>query len=88
MVGQARIQAQVESAAHILGKTSNSMSFVEFNSAISTGNLFFHRDLYQRLGGRGNYGYNHDWGFRPRASCLAEPWHVSTNRCKLLPSSP
>jgi glycosyltransferase involved in cell wall biosynthesis len=74
--GQARIQAQVESAAHILGKTSNSMSFVEFNSAISTGNLFFHRDLYQRLGGFRNYKYNHDWDFCLRASCLAEPWYV------------
>ncbi len=56
-----------------LGRHLNSFSFVSYNVAISTGNLFVDRALFCELGGFGDYRYNHDWDFCLRAGALAEP---------------
>ena len=50
--------------------------FLDFNLAISSGNLFFRRSLFERLGGFADLRYNHDWDFCLRATLLAEPVFV------------
>lgn len=44
-----------------------------FNLAISTGNLFFSKRLFEATGGFRPLRYNHDWDFCIRASWIAEP---------------
>lgn len=46
------------------------------NAAISSGNLFFSRALFQRIGPFGSLRYNHDWEFCLRAVRVAEPKFV------------
>ncbi|MEO8565384.1 MAG: glycosyltransferase [Betaproteobacteria bacterium] len=46
------------------------------NAAISSGNLFFSRALFQRIGQFGTLRYNHDWEFSLRAVRVAEPEFV------------
>ena len=43
------------------------LGFGYFNYAISTGNLFFSKTLWKRLGGFRDYRYVHDWDFCLRA---------------------
>jgi glycosyltransferase involved in cell wall biosynthesis len=47
------------------------------NVAISTGNLFFNRELWANLQGFRDLRYNHDWDFCLRALWEAEPVYVS-----------
>ena len=47
------------------------------NAAISSGNLFFSRALFQRIGPFGYLRYNHDWEFSLRALRVAEPKFVA-----------
>lgn len=49
------------------------------NPTISTGNLFFSKSLYKKLGGFRDYQSNHDWDFCLRALWYAEPRLVSSN---------
>jgi hypothetical protein len=56
-----------------LGRFSNSFAFLSYNVAVSTGNLFVERRLFESLGGFRDYRYNHDWDFCLRAAALAEP---------------
>jgi hypothetical protein len=49
------------------------MALVAGNAAVSSGNLFFSRALFERLGGFADFRYNHDWDFALRASLLTEP---------------
>ncbi|MGB4924565.1 MAG: glycosyltransferase, partial [Candidatus Nitrotoga sp.] len=49
------------------------------NPTISTGNLFFSKSLYKKLGGFRDYQSNHDWDFCLRALWYAEPRLVSTD---------
>lgn len=51
-------------------------SFFTGNVAISSGNLFFSRALWQKIGGFGKLRYNHDWEFGLRALRFAEPVFV------------
>lgn len=51
-------------------------SFFVGNVAISSGNLFFSRAMWQRIGGFGELRYNHDWEFGLRALRVAEPVFV------------
>jgi glycosyltransferase involved in cell wall biosynthesis len=51
-------------------------SFLGGNPAISSGNLFFSRALFQRIGPFGSLRYNHDWEFALRAVRAAEPKFV------------
>jgi glycosyltransferase involved in cell wall biosynthesis len=49
------------------------LAMLRANSAISSGNLIFRKDLWQALGGFRDYRYNHDWDFCLRATLLCEP---------------
>lgn len=51
-------------------------SFLGGNAAISSGNLFFSRALFQRIGPFAPLRYNHDWEFCLRAVRVAEPEFV------------
>jgi glycosyltransferase involved in cell wall biosynthesis len=53
-----------------------SSSFFTGNPAISSGNLFLARDLFEKLGGFADLRYHHDWDFCLRASRIAEPVFV------------
>jgi glycosyltransferase involved in cell wall biosynthesis len=50
-----------------------SQSFFSGNGAISTGNLFFSKALFERLGGFDDLRYHHDWDFCLKASYVCEP---------------
>jgi glycosyltransferase involved in cell wall biosynthesis len=58
---------------NFLGTQPNSFTLVEYNVAISSGNLFVERDFFFSLEGFRDYRYNHDWDFCLRAAALAEP---------------
>lgn len=75
-VAELRASELIRRASYVLGRGSNSIAFVEYNPAISTGNLFFSRAIFRQLGGFHDYRYNHDWDFCLRASRIAEPWFV------------
>ncbi|MGA8146969.1 MAG: glycosyltransferase [Gallionellaceae bacterium] len=49
------------------------------NLAISTGNLFLRKSLFESLGGFCDYRYNHDWDFCLRATLESEPVFVPRN---------
>ena len=63
---------------NFLGTQPNSFTLVEYNVAVSTGNLFVERALFEALGGFREFRYNHDWDFALRASAIAEPVVVAT----------
>jgi len=52
---------------------SITIGFAHFNYAISTGNLFFSKALWTRLGGFLDYRYVHDWDFCLRALGYESP---------------
>jgi glycosyltransferase involved in cell wall biosynthesis len=49
------------------------LAMLRANSAISSGNLMFRKELWRALGGFRDYRYNHDWDFCLRATLLCEP---------------
>ncbi|MEP6997165.1 MAG: glycosyltransferase [Betaproteobacteria bacterium] len=51
-------------------------AFLAGNVAISSGNLFFSRSLFERVGAFDALRYNHDWEFGLRALRVAEPVFV------------
>jgi lipopolysaccharide biosynthesis protein len=51
-------------------------ALLTFNSAISTGNLFFTRRLYDRIGGFSDLKYCHDWDFLVSALQYTSPVRV------------
>ena len=64
--------AWIEGAADTIRQsdTIGSALLSASNVAVSTGNLFFSRALFDRLEGFSDYRYNHDWDF-----CLRALWH-------------
>lgn len=56
-----------------LGRSSNSFALLAYNLAVSTGNLFVERRLFESVGGFRDDRYSHDWDFCIRAARLAEP---------------
>ena len=58
------------------GRATVGFSFLGGNAAISSGNFFFSRALFQRIGAFGSLRYNHDWEFALRAIRVAEPEFV------------
>lgn len=54
-------------------------AFLDFNHAISTGNLFFRKSFFEHLGRFRDYRYNHDWDFCLRATLASEPIFVPRN---------
>jgi glycosyltransferase involved in cell wall biosynthesis len=49
---------------------------LDFNVAVSSGNLFFTKALWRSIGGFRDFRYNHDWDFALRALWVAEPRFV------------
>ena len=58
------------------GQATVGFSFLGGNAAISSGNLFFSRTLFERIGPFVSLRYNHDWEFALRAVRAAEPKFV------------
>ncbi len=54
-------------------RETTGFAFLTANVAISSGNLFFSRSLFERIGGFRDLRYNHDWDFCLRALRCAEP---------------
>jgi len=52
--------------------------FLSRNVAISTGNLFFSKELFRQVGGFRNERWHHDWSFALGALFEAEPQYVPT----------
>jgi glycosyltransferase involved in cell wall biosynthesis len=52
---------------------STGLGFLLANPAISTGNLFFRKALWAKVGGFRDWRYHHDWHFALSASRFAEP---------------
>lgn len=55
------------------GMPSLSMALLKKNVAVTTGNLFFTRELVERIGNFRPLRYCHDWDFALRASLVTEP---------------
>ena len=64
------------SLASIPFRATVSRAFLTENVAVSTGNLFVSRSLFDSLGGFRDFRYNHDWDFCLRALKLEEPVFV------------
>lgn len=58
-------------------RTTAGFAFILDNVAVSSGNIFFSRLLYDRIGKFRDLRYNHDWDFCLRALRAAEPVFVS-----------
>jgi hypothetical protein len=56
-----------------MGTQPHGFTLVEYNVAISSGNLFVERRFFERIGGFRDYRYNHDWDFCLRACADVEP---------------
>jgi GT2 family glycosyltransferase len=57
-------------------KPTVGFALLEANVAISSGNLFFSRALFDGIGGFRDFRYHHDWDFCLRALRVAEPRYV------------
>ncbi|TAG44078.1 MAG: glycosyltransferase [Betaproteobacteria bacterium] len=53
------------------------IAFLLANPAISTGNIFFRKTLWQQVGGFRDWRYNHDWHFALQACLCSEPIRVA-----------
>jgi glycosyltransferase involved in cell wall biosynthesis len=53
-------------------------SLIPHNTAISTGNMLFSRDIFNKLNGFRNLKYCHDWDFALRCLLLSEPLFVES----------
>lgn len=62
-----------ENIARITTCPSLSYSLLRFNSTISTGNMFFTRGLFDRIGGFCDLEYCHDWDFALSALAFTVP---------------
>ena len=58
---------------NFMGTQPHGFTLVEFNIAVSSGNLFVAREFFRSLGGFRDFRYNHDWDFCLRAAAVAEP---------------
>ena len=63
---------QRKQRAH-LGTQPAGFTLIEYNVAISSGNLFVEREFFLSVGGFREYRYNHDWEFCLRAGAFEEP---------------
>lgn len=70
------VDIYLQKQRNFLGRHPNSFTLVEYNIAVSSGNLFVERDFFFSLEGFRDYRYNHDWDFCLRAAAVAEPMVV------------
>lgn len=59
--------------------TTFGFGLLKSNFAVTTGNLFVSRELFQSLGGFSDLRYNHDWEFALKATLESEPVYLSEN---------
>jgi glycosyltransferase involved in cell wall biosynthesis len=71
-----RVYALLCSQSAISFQETIGSALVLHNHAITTGNLFFSRELFTALNGFRDFRYNHDWDFCLRALWLTEPVRV------------
>ena len=64
------------SQSNIADSETVGLSFITANPAVSTGNLFFSRALFDRVGGFQDLRYHHDWDFVLRALWHTEPEYI------------
>ena len=64
------------SQSNIADSETVGLSFIAANPAVSTGNLFFSRALFDRVGGFQDLRYHHDWDFVLRALWHTEPEYI------------
>lgn len=55
---------------------TNSFELLRYNYAVTTGNFFFSRRLYEKVGGFANYGLCHDWDFILKTLICEEPLFI------------
>lgn len=55
---------------------TKSFELLRYNYTVSTGNFFFSRKLYDKIGGFDNYGLCHDWDFILKALLYEEPFFI------------
>lgn len=72
----ARVYAQLCKQSEIAFHETVGNALLLHNVAMTTGNLFFSRELFNALNGFRDFRYNHDWDFCLRALWLTEPVHV------------
>jgi glycosyltransferase involved in cell wall biosynthesis/DNA-binding beta-propeller fold protein YncE len=73
---QVRTWTGIEAMVHA-ADTVGAALLSEFNPTVSTGNLFFARDLFERVSGFRALRSNHDWDFCLRMLWFAEPRFVA-----------
>jgi len=66
-----------ESVDHASNYPAVSFAFLRKNIAATTGNLFFSRELYDKVGKFQNLKYCHDWDFALQACLISEPTIVN-----------
>jgi len=69
----ARVDELMRSLDRLYSGRPASIAFGRFNYAISTGNFFFTKTLWQQLNGFRDYRYVHDWDFCLRALTYGSP---------------
>ena len=73
---QARVDALMKGHDALYRCHAVSEGFPMHNHAVSSGNLFFERSLWQEIGGFEALRYNHDWAFCLAAILIAEPAYL------------
>jgi glycosyltransferase involved in cell wall biosynthesis len=77
MTGEGGTADLLNAQANLRAAPSIGFALLRRNVAVSTGNLLFHRSIYERVGGFRPLAYCHDWDFALKALLLTEPRFVS-----------
>jgi hypothetical protein len=82
---QARVDALMKGHDDLYRCHAVSEGFPMHNHAVSSGNLFFERSLWQEIGGFEALRYHHEWAFCLAAIPIAEPGYLDepAYRCRL-----
>ena len=72
----ARVYSLLCRQANIAYRETVGNALLQDNVAVTTGNLFFSRALFDTLGGFRDFRYNHDWDFCLRALWFDEPHYL------------
>lgn len=72
--GFRKIQIRIDESSQV------SYALMIQNVSISTGNMIFTKELYNKLGGFKEYKYIHDWDFILRAALIEEPLYIKETK--------
>lgn len=75
---EAQIFRNIQKRIDECGQVSHALMIQ--NVAVSTGNMVFTKDLYNKLGGFKEYKYIHDWDCILRASLMQEPLYIKETK--------